>query len=445
MLTQITIWHWVAFGVVVAFLLALDLFVFHRKDHVPSLKESIGWSVFWVVLALVFNALIWWWAGDEAGIRFLAGYLVEKSLSVDNLFVFLVIFRFFQIPLQYQYRILFWGILGAVFMRLIFILAGTELIERFHWMNFVFGMFLLYTAYKLFRHSGAEVHPEKNIVLRAARRVLPVSRGDHREHGSQFFVREEGHLRITPILLVLLVIESTDVVFAVDSVPAIIGITRDRFLVFTSNIFAILGLRALYFVLAGVMELFRYIHYGLAAVLGFIGLKMAGEYVAEVMHWKAPGVDLVSPWTSLGVVGVLLGVSIVASIVAGRREAARAASLAAGSHRIRLRKPWCREVIGQEVSWRRKFGRPTGIGPAETVWICFEGLPSGCELAVNAEPLGVFTDPQSRTEFDLTGRLLARNEVEIRLSKNGTSIVGSSAPPGEVFLEIRTSSEGVLG
>lgn len=440
MLSQITIWHWVAFGFVVAFLLALDLFVFHRKDHAPSLKESIGWSIFWVVLALIFNGFIWWWLGHDAGVRFLAGYLVEKSLSVDNLFVFLVIFRFFQVPLKYQYRVLFWGILGAVFMRLVFILAGTELIEHFHWMNFVFGVFLLYTAYKLFMHSGTEVQPEKNIVLRVARRILPVSRSDHRDHGSHFFVREQGHFRITPMLLVLLVIESTDVVFAVDSVPAIIGITRDRFLVFTSNIFAILGLRALYFVLAGVMELFRYLHYGLAAVLGFIGLKMAGEYVAEVMHWKEHGTDLVSPWTSLGVVAALLTVSILASIVAARREAARAESVASGAHRIRLRKPWRCEVTDQGIRWRRAFGRPTGVGPAEAVWICFEGMPSGSEIALNAEPLGVFPDSEVKTEFDLTGRLLARNEVEIFLLQKDVSLAGPAAPPGEVYLEIRVNS-----
>jgi len=444
-LAQITIWHWVLFGVVVAFLLALDLMVFHRKDHTPSMVESIGWSIFWIALALLFNGAIWWWLGDEAGIRFLAGYLVEKSLSVDNLFVFLVIFRFFQVPLKYQYRVLFWGILGAVFMRLAFILAGTELIERFHWMNFLFGVFLLYTAFKLFIHSGAEVDPEKNIVLRVARHVLPVSRGDHHEHGSHFFVREEGHFRITPMLLVLLVIESTDVVFAVDSVPAIIGITRDRFLVFTSNIFAILGLRALYFVLAGVMELFRYLHYGLAAVLGFIGLKMAGEYVADVMHWKEHGADLVSPWTSLGVVAMLLTVSIVASILAARREAARGELISDGVHRIRLRKPWYREVTAQGFLWRRKFGRPTGIGAAETVWICFEGLPSGCELTLNAEPLGVSPNSEHRTEFNLTGILLARNEVEIRLPGDGTTAAGTESPPFSVYLEIRESSNLVSG
>ncbi len=442
-MSQVTIWHWFSFGFVISLLLALDLFVFHRKDHAPSLKESIGWSIFWIMLALAFNALIWGWLGDEAGIRFLAGFLVEKSLSVDNLFVFLVIFRFFQVPVQFQYRVLFWGILGAVFMRLLFILAGTELIERFHWMNFVFGIFLLYTAFKLFMHSGTEVDPEKNIVLRIGRRVLPISRGDHRQHGSHFFVREEGHFRITPMLLVLLVIESTDVVFAVDSVPAIIGITRDRFLVFTSNIFAILGLRALYFVLAGVMDLFRYLHFGLAAVLGFIGLKMAGEYVAELMHWKQAGADLVSPWTSLGVVAALLAVAIVASIFASRRDAARAAALANGPHRIRLRKPWRCEVTDQGIYWRRKFGRPTGVGTEETVWICFEGMPASCELALNAEPLGVFPDREPKAEFNLTGRLLPRNEIEIRIMQNGDVAPGATMPAGDVYLEIRASSDVV--
>ncbi len=325
---EIAVWHWFAFGVLVAFLLALDLFVFHRHAHVPSLWESVGWSVFWICLALIFNGFIWWWLGDKAGIRFLAGYLVEKSLSVDNLFVFLVIFRFFQVPIEYQYRVLFWGIVGAVVMRLIFILLGTELIQHFHWMNFVFGVFLLYTAVKLCFHTGEQVHPERNLFLRGARRVLRVSRGDHRQYADRFFVREDHRLHITPLLLVLLVVESSDVLFAVDSVPAIIGITKDRFLVFTSNIFAILGLRALYFVLAGVMDLFRYLHFGLAGVLGFIGLKMAGEYVSELMGWKEAEADLVSPWASLAVVTAILTVSVAVSILVARREARQAETAA---------------------------------------------------------------------------------------------------------------------
>lgn len=309
---QVLIWHWIAFGFLIASLLALDLLVFHRHARAPTLRESAGWSVFWIVLALLFNGFVWWWQGPDAGLRFLAGYLVEKSLSVDNLFVFLVIFRFFRVHLQYQYRVLFWGIIGAVVTRLVFILAGTELIHQFRWMECVFGVFLVYTGAKLALHSGAEVHPENNVLLRVARRVLRVSQGDHREHGDRFLVRQDGRWHITPLLLVLLVIESTDVLFAVDSVPAIIGITKDRFLVFTSNIFAILGLRALYFLLAGVMDLFRYLHYGLAAVLVFIGLKMVFEFAS-------PGMAI-PVWTSLLVILAILSVSVLASVVVQRRE-----------------------------------------------------------------------------------------------------------------------------
>jgi tellurite resistance protein TerC len=253
----------------------------------------------------------------------LAGYLVEKMLSVDNIFVFLVIFRFFQVPLLYQYRVLFWGVLGAVFMRLAFILAGTELIARFDWMKAVFGAFLLYTAVKLATHASTEVHPEKNIILRAARRILRVSKGDHREHGERFFARENGRLHITPLLLVLLVVESTDVLFAVDSVPAIIGITENRFLVFTSNIFAILGLRALYFVLAGVIDLFRYLHYGLSVVLGFIGLKMIAQYVLEMLGMIGKKEEFIPAWVSLVIVALILAVSVLVSMIAQRRDVAR--------------------------------------------------------------------------------------------------------------------------
>jgi tellurite resistance protein TerC len=317
---QILLWHWLAFCGLVAVLLALDLFVFHRHAHAPSLRESTGWTLFWIALALTFNGLIWWWLGSDAGARFLAGYVVEKMLSVDNIFVFLVIFRFFQVPLLYQYRVLFWGILGAVFMRLAFILAGTELIEHFDWMKAVFGAFLVYTAVKLATHASTEVHPERNIVLRAARRFFRVSKGDHREHGEHFFVRENGRLVITPLLLVLLVIESTDLLFAVDSVPAIIGITVDRFLVFTSNIFAILGLRALYFVLAGVIDLFRYLHYGLSAVLGFIGLKMIGQFALEAMEVVGKKEEFIPAWVSLVIVAAILAISIFASMIAQRRQ-----------------------------------------------------------------------------------------------------------------------------
>ena len=335
--------HWFAFAVLVVVLLALDLFVFHRHDHTPSLWESALLSAFWIGVGLAFNGLIWWWGGHQAGVKFLSGYLIEKSLSMDNVFVFVVIFRFFHVPMMYQYRVLFWGILGAIVMRLAFILGGIALLHHFEeWgVAAIFGAFLVYTAYKLARHTpGSQMRPERNFVLRIGRRFLPVSDGDHHQHGHAFLVREAGHWCITPMFLVLLVIESTDVVFAVDSVPAIIGITHDRFIAFTSNIFAILGLRALYFLLAGVVNMFRYLHYGLAAVLGFVGLKMISEYlatefggsfverfheylpesVAEYMTQAAEEGHLVPAWASLLVIATLLGIATAASLIARSRE-----------------------------------------------------------------------------------------------------------------------------
>jgi len=310
-----------AFAGLVVVLLALDLLVFHRRDHTPTLRESAWFTIFWIGVGLAFAALIWWWGfsighGSDPGMRFLTGYLVEKALSMDNIFVFVVIFRFFHIPMMYQYRVLFWGILGAVVLRLLFILGGIELFHRFSWVEPFFGAVLVYSAYKLVRHSDSEVHPDKNIFLRTARRFFRVTQGDHHQHGHSFFTRENGLLCITPMFLVLLVVESTDVVFAIDSVPAIIGITNDRFLAFTSNVFAILGLRALYFVLAGVIDMFRYLHFGLAAILGFVGVKM----LAEWWHGHDAGKPLVPIWVSLLVICFLLAVSIVASLIAGARE-----------------------------------------------------------------------------------------------------------------------------
>jgi tellurite resistance protein TerC len=303
------VWHWVAFGILVTVLLTLDLVVFHRHSREPTLRESAVWTVVWCSLALAFNALIWAWRGSEIGIQFLTGYLVEWSLSMDNVFVFAVIFSFFGVPLKYQYRVLFWGILGAVVMRLAFILLGTALLERFEWVMWIFGAFLIYTGFKLALSTGGEVHPEKNILMRIAKRLFPMAQENHGQH---FFAVENSRLTITPLFLVLLVVESTDVLFAVDSVPAIFGITKDPFIVFTSNIFAILGLRALYFLLAGVMDLFRYLNYGLSAVLVFVGLKMVGEF------WL--GRHLVSPPASLAIILSLLAISIVASIVSKRLE-----------------------------------------------------------------------------------------------------------------------------
>jgi tellurite resistance protein TerC len=333
---NVPIGFWIGFCLAVAFLLALDMFVFHRKEHTPSLAESAWWTVFWTSLAVAFNVGVWWWFGDEYAVQFLTGYLVEWSLSMDNVFVFAIIFTYFGVPLKYQYRVLFWGILGAIVMRLTFILAASELLERLDWLMYIFGALLLYTGIKLARSHGAEVHPEQNIVVRFARRNFRITR---EMHGKHFFVRENGRLFMTPLFLVLLVVETTDVIFAVDSVPAIFGVTRVPFIIFTSNVFAIMGLRALYFLLAGVMDLFRYLHYGLAAVLCFIGLKMLLPLIllglAKGSAWvgsdegvelfdgllrRAEDHALVPHWASLVVIVCLLGISIAASLVAARRE-----------------------------------------------------------------------------------------------------------------------------
>jgi tellurite resistance protein TerC len=298
--------YWVAFCMATLVLLILDMFVFHRHAHEPTLRESAWWTAFWCGLALAFNGVIYYWAGATHAIHFITGYLVEWSLSMDNVFVFVVIFAFFGVPLKYQYRVLFWGIIGAIVMRLTFILVFGELLKKYEWILYLFGLFLIYTGIKLASAHGTETHPEDNIVLRLARKFLRVAPGSHGDH---FFVRIDGKLFVTSLFLVLLVIESTDVVFAVDSVPAIFGITTDRFIVFTSNVFAIMGLRALYFLLAGVMNLFRYLTYGLSAILVFIGVKMM------LHHYWDP-----APWLSLVVILSLLATSIVASIVAARRE-----------------------------------------------------------------------------------------------------------------------------
>lgn len=316
-------WHWLAFGAFVALLLVLDLFVFHRSSRETTMREAGAWTVVWTSLALGFNVLLWWWQGGAAASEFLTGYLIEWSLSMDNVFVFAIIFTFFRVPMKYQHRVLFWGILGAVVMRLTFILVGSELIEHFKWILPLLGLVLFYSGVKLALHADKEIHPDKNPILRLARRLMPVAKGEG--HGEKFFVREGGRLCVTPLFLVLLVVESTDVVFAVDSVPAIFGVVNQKasyftFVVFTSNVFAILGLRSLYFLLAGMMDMFRYLGYGLAAILCFVGLKMVGEYAAHALHWSEEGEHMVPPWLSLVVVVTLLSVSVVASIWAARRE-----------------------------------------------------------------------------------------------------------------------------
>ncbi|MEA2561460.1 MAG: tellurite resistance protein TerC [Acidobacteriota bacterium] len=293
--------QWGVFFTLVAIMLALDLGVFHRKERRITLRESLFWSVFWTILALLFNYWIYYQFGSEPGIEFLTGYVIERSLSFDNIFVFIVIFNYFAVPAQYQHRVLFWGILGALISRGVFIAMGAALIQRFEWMIFVFGAFLVYTGIKILIQKETEVHPEKNPVVKLFQRFVPLTT---RYHGKRFFAMENGRRVATPLMLVLVVIEATDIVFAVDSIPAIFAITRNGFIIFTSNIFAILGLRALYFLLAGLMHKFRYLGFGLGLVLAFIGGKMLTH------RW----VHIPTSW-SLGVVLGILIVAVVASLL----------------------------------------------------------------------------------------------------------------------------------
>jgi tellurite resistance protein TerC len=297
---------WGGFTAFILAMLALDLGVFHRKAHEVSVREAFLWSVVWIGLALSFNLLVWQWFGPTRGLEFLTGYLIEKALSVDNVFVFLVVFSFFAVPALYQHRVLFWGIVGAIVMRAIFILAGAALLERFHWIIYVFGAVLVATGVKLFLQRNEQMDPGKNVVLRLFRRFVPST---DEYHGQRFTVVKNGRRYATPLLAVLVAIEATDLIFAVDSIPAIFAVTRDPFIVYTSNIFAILGLRAMYFLLAGVMDRFRYLKPGLAAVLVFVGVKMM---IVEI--YKIPIA------VSLGVVAAILTVSIVASLIVTGRE-----------------------------------------------------------------------------------------------------------------------------
>ncbi len=301
-------------------MLLLDLGIVHRHARETTMREAGMWTGVWALLALIFNGIVWWWLGATPAFEFFNGYLVEWMLSMDNVFVFAVIFGFFQVPMKYQHRVLFWGILGAVIMRLSFIIIGAELIERFKWILPLLGLVLVYTGVKLAFQGENEVDPDQNPILRFGRKYLPVAK---EQHGSQFFAREAGRLVVTPLFLVLLVVESTDVVFAVDSVPTIFGLVNPTadyfiFIVFTSNVFAILGLRALYFLLAGMMGMFKYLSLGLSAILVFVGVKMTAQFVAEHYGWIAPGQHLVPSWVSLLAIVVCLSLSIGASLYSAR-------------------------------------------------------------------------------------------------------------------------------
>jgi tellurite resistance protein TerC len=304
-LSQLT--FWILFNLFVLVMLVLDLGVFHRRTHVVKFREALLWSALWIALAAIFAVIVYFWHGRVPAVEFVTGYVIELSLSVDNLFVFLLIFRYFQVPTVHQHKVLFWGILGALIMRAIFILAGVGLIRQFHWIIYIFGALLVYSGIKLFRQENAEIHPEKNPLLRLFRRWIPVTK-DY--EGAKFFVRRPG-LYATPLFVVLLVVETTDVLFAVDSIPAILAITLDAFIVYTSNVFAILGLRSMYFALAGMMELFHYLHYGLSLVLIFVGGKML------VSHYYQVPTEL-----ALGIVAGILIISVVASMLHPRKAEA---------------------------------------------------------------------------------------------------------------------------
>ena len=295
-------WLWIGFNVFVLAMLALDLGVFHRKSHVVSTREAIAWTVAWVTLALLFNLGVWHYAGEEKALEFTAGYLIEYSLSVDNIFVFALLFSYFAVPPQYQHRVLFWGILGALILRAVMIGAGTILIAKFAWIIYVFGAFLILTGIKMIVKREEEIHPERNPVVKWFKRLMPVT-SDYR--GSKFFVRENGVRMATPLFVVLLLVEMSDVIFAVDSIPAIFAVTTDPFIVYTSNVFAILGLRSLYFALAGVMDKFHYLKIGLGVVLTFVGVKMFLGHTAYKIDTHL----------SLGVIIAVLAASVVASLV----------------------------------------------------------------------------------------------------------------------------------
>lgn len=296
---------WIGFVVFIIALLLLDLGVFHKNSHEVKFKEAVMWSVIWIALAMIFNVIILQWRGQEDFMLFLSGYVIEKSLSVDNLFVFLLIFTYFKVPGQYQHKILFYGILGALIMRAFFIWAGIALIKQFAWVMYIFGAFLVYSGLKMLKPSDEEPDLESNKIIIWTKKIFPTT---DKMDGDKFFIREKGKLFVTPLFITLVFVEISDVVFAVDSIPAIIGITTDPFLIFTSNVFAILGLRSLYFALKGFSDLFHYLKYGLALILIFIGIKML---IVEYFHFPI--------WASLSIIFGVLIISIMASLLSKKK------------------------------------------------------------------------------------------------------------------------------
>ncbi len=323
---EIGISFWIGFVAFVVVMLCLDLFVFHKRDQVIKVKEALLWSVFWIGLAVAFNVGVYFFLGKVKALEFLTGYLIEESLSIDNLFVFIMIFGFFKIEPKFQHKILFWGIIGAIVMRAVFIFAGVALIERFAWVMYIFGAFLVYTGISLvFEKKDQEYNPNKNFLIRAFKKIFPVTDDMSR---SNFFVHKEiirdnkkvRLLHATPFFIALLVIEASDLIFAVDSIPAVLSVSKDIFIVYTSNIFAILGLRSLYFALSGIMDYFHYLKYALSGILTFIGIKMCvNEFTSEFGYSFH-----ISNFTSLGVIVSLLTISILLSIIVKKKPKRKA-------------------------------------------------------------------------------------------------------------------------
>lgn len=300
------IYVWIGFIAFVILLLTLDLGVFHRKSHEVKIKEALLWSAVWISLALIFNYGVYYFMGKEKALEFLTGYLIEKSLSVDNLFVFIMLFTFFDVKPIYQHKVLFWGILGALVLRAFFIFAGVALISKFHWIIYIFGGFLVYTGFKMLFHNDAKIEPDKNPLVKLFKKFFPVT---ETMHGGNFFVKINSKRYATPLFVVLLVVEFTDLIFAVDSIPAILAVSNDTFIIFTSNVFALLGLRALYFALAGITKYFHYLKYGLSAILVFVGIKMV-----IVDFYKIP-----IAYSLFTIVGILI-LSILLSLLFPKKE-----------------------------------------------------------------------------------------------------------------------------
>lgn len=311
---EIGVSFWVGFIVFVLVMLSLDLFVFHKKNTEVKVKEALLWSLFWISLAIVFNLGVYFLIGKVKALEFLTGYLIEESLSVDNLFVFILIFSFFKIEPKYQHKVLFWGIIGAIIMRAVFIFAGVALIQQFNWVMYIFGGFLLYTGVKmLFEKEEDEYNPNKNFLIRGFKNIFPVTDDMSKP---QFFVRNNKILYATPFFIALLVIEASDLIFAVDSIPAVLSVSKDPFIVYTSNIFAILGLRSLYFALNGIMSYFHYLKYALSGILSFIGIKMCINELSSELDYSFH----ISNFASLGVIVSLLSASIIVSIVVKKND-----------------------------------------------------------------------------------------------------------------------------